>query len=113
MPAVGDHVDQRRLERHHLALAGGELGLEGHDLAVPGREVRDFGKSSALGQTLKLLSGVGPIYALHFALEQLAGLAGKIAEVSDKVRSGEATWQDAVREFAEAVPVGLVNKLAQ
>lgn len=65
----------------------------------------NFGKSSALGQSLKILAGSGAIFALGKIASEFDNLTKKIGEYSAKVAQGEATWGDFSGEMARSIPV--------
>jgi hypothetical protein len=64
-----------------------------------------FGKSSVLGQSVKLLAGGGAIGALSLATKDATEFVDKIAEIKKQFDAGDTSFKDMAADIAREIPV--------
>jgi hypothetical protein len=65
----------------------------------------NFGKSSTLGQSLKLAAGGGAVGALTAAARQVQGFADELAHMRAEIDAGNASFVDMADQGARALPI--------
>ncbi len=66
---------------------------------------QDAGRGGALAQSLKVLNGAGAVAGIGLAAREFGNLGEKVAEASDKLRSGNATLESTVSDVVRSLPI--------